>query len=343
MSSYEENLKEKKIAQILKAYKFERPLSPELKAEIDEFYGAIGYGCWFVSWLSSRIWSWLMVEWVKNDEELINPIHWECIPSDSESDEEEEEETEPVWYGGCPECGEPQDKPFENCCADCVVRRNREFAEMVEEERLTTEKIKEGVEDHLMNRLHDNDVWKDIKEDLDEDEERLNWMREILEDEFNGDSFWDKTPYFESQFSATLILEMLEFIKEKQGEYGHDDEEVPTEFKEIFNLYAYFIAREHYYLMSRPECVKCDELATAGFIDEEFLCKGCGLSTYNVGFEDADYQTDEVFNSIEEARPLYDRLIATREYGWVQILKNNYDVIEEWENPNNCTSWASQY
>ena len=131
MSSYEErmeNLKEKEIAKILKAYKWERPISPELRAEIDEFFGMMGYGCWFGSWLSSRIWSWLMVEWTKNDEELINPIHWEDYPSDSESEEEEEE----VWYGGCPECGEPQNKPFESCCADCVIRRNREFDEMVE-------------------------------------------------------------------------------------------------------------------------------------------------------------------------------------------------------------------
>jgi Ser/Thr protein kinase RdoA (MazF antagonist) len=85
--SYEEkmeNLKEEKIAQILKAYKWKKPLSAELKAEIDEFYGATGYGCWFVSWLSSRIWSWLMVEWVKNDEELINPIHWEDYSSDDD-------------------------------------------------------------------------------------------------------------------------------------------------------------------------------------------------------------------------------------------------------------------
>jgi hypothetical protein len=198
MSSYEErmeNLKEEKIAQILKAYKVERPLSVELKAEIDAFYGAIGYGCWFVDWLNSRIWCWLMVEWAKNDEEEKERIHWEDIQSD---DEEEEE-----WYGGCPECGEPQDKPFEGMCSGCVIRRNAEFAEirnsefaeMVEEERLTEQR-------------------------------------------------------------------------------------------------------------------------------------------YKVGYEDADPE-DDTFETIEEARPLYDRLIATGRYGWVQI-NCGMDTIEEWENPNNC-------
>ena len=122
MSSYEEteermkNLKEKEIVNILKAYKFERPLSPELKAEIDEFYGAIGYGCWFSSWLSSRIWSWLMVEWVKNDEDLINPIHWEDIPSD-----DEEEEVDTRMYPLCSHCGEPEEETEGNfTCANCV-------------------------------------------------------------------------------------------------------------------------------------------------------------------------------------------------------------------------------
>jgi formylmethanofuran dehydrogenase subunit E len=342
MSSYEErmeNLKEKEIVNILKAYKWERPLSPELKAEIDEFYGMMGGGCWFSSWLNSRIWCWLMVEWTKNDEELINPIHWEEIPSD----DEEEEEVDTRVYSVCSNCGEgylPEggiDIESDFTCAGCVIRRNAEFAEMVEEETLTTGEINKGIEDHLMCRFLDNNMFDDMKEDLDEDEERLNWMRELLEDEFNSESFLEKTPYFESQFSATLILEMLEFIKEKQGEYGHD-EEVPTGFEKIFNLYAYFVAREHYYRMSRPDCVKCDELANKGNVDGEFICKLCyekEYTRYTVGYEDADPE-DDTFETIEEARPLYDRLIATGRYGWVQILKNNFDLIEEWENPNNC-------
>jgi hypothetical protein len=276
MSSYEEKLKEEKIAQILKAYKWTRPLSTELKAEIDEFFSEVGYGCWFVDWLSSRIWCWLMNEWAKTDDEGFKErIHWE----DFSDDEEEEEETKPVWYGGCPECGEPQDKPFEDCCAGCVIRRNREFVEMVEEETLTIGKINKLIEDNLMAIFGDNRVFDDIKEDLDEDEERLNWMREILEDNFI--SYWEKTNYDESQFSASSILEMQKFIKDKQGEYGHEDEE-PIGIEKIFNLYAYFIAREHYYRMSRPTCHICDELATIGEVDGKFWCKLCILNINKV-------------------------------------------------------------
>jgi len=217
MSSYEERMekfKERDIVNILKVYKWERPLSPELKAEIDEFYEIMGYGCWFGSWVNSKIWCWLMVEWMKNGEDLI-PFHWEDIPSDDESEDEE------VCYGGCPECGEPQDKPFEGMCSDCVVRKNAEFDEM----------------------------------EFDEMKEK---------------------------FSHAYYI----------NEWGHP----------IFTCDCCIIRRK----------------------------------TYNVGYEDADYREDEVFSSIEEARPLYDRLIATGEYGWVQILENNEEIIEEWENPNNC-------
>jgi hypothetical protein len=110
MSSYEErmeNFKEEKIAQILKAYKFERPIPPELKAEIDEFYGRLGYGCWFVSWLNNKIWCWLMVEWAKTDEEFKECIHWEDI----RSDDEEERLTEPR-YKVSYEDADPEDGDF---------------------------------------------------------------------------------------------------------------------------------------------------------------------------------------------------------------------------------------
>ena len=55
-----------------------------------------------------------------------------------------------------------------------------------------------------------------------------------------------------------------------------------------------------------------------------------------VSYEDAT-QDEGVFETIEEARVLFEKVIATGLYDWVQIcdMESCEDFVEEWSNPDN--------
>ena len=68
------NLKEKVIVSIFDTYGWNRKIPQELKEEIDEMYENMGHGGLFTTWLSTRIWIWLVDYWMNNDADIIPNI-----------------------------------------------------------------------------------------------------------------------------------------------------------------------------------------------------------------------------------------------------------------------------
>ena len=108
-----EELCEKEITKLFKTYKIDRiqrSLPLHIKKDIARVLENIGWSCWFADWLNHRIYCWILeINATSSKPSLEEFIHFEDIPSSSNSEEEEEETIDELaeWFeedGECKDC-----------------------------------------------------------------------------------------------------------------------------------------------------------------------------------------------------------------------------------------------